>query len=31
MKLVLSLSIFVLLVWGATLVLKKVNAPGIAG
>lgn len=31
MKLVISLAVFVLLVWGALIVLKKVNAPGVAG
>ena len=30
MKLVLSVAIFVLLVWGSLIVLKKVNAPGVA-
>ena len=30
-KLVLSLAVFVLLVWGALIVLKKVKAPGVQG
>lgn len=31
MKLVVSIAIFVLFVWGSLIVLKKVNAPGVQG